>query len=40
VLTVFTETDNSAAWNPTLSVAVPAAAVAGTYAATITHSVA
>ena len=31
---------NSAAWNPTLSVAVPAAAVAGTYTATITHSVA
>lgn len=31
---------NSATWNPTLSVAVPAAAVAGTYAATITHSVA
>jgi hypothetical protein len=31
---------NSAAWNPTLSVSVPAAAVAGTYTATITHSVA
>ncbi len=31
---------NSASWNPTLSVSVPAAAVAGTYTATITHSVA
>jgi len=30
---------NSASWNPTLSVSVPAAAVAGTYTATITHSV-
>jgi hypothetical protein len=30
----------SASWNPTLSVSVPAAAVAGTYTATITHSVA
>jgi hypothetical protein len=31
---------NSASWNPTLSVSAPAAAVAGTYTATITHSVA
>jgi large repetitive protein len=31
---------NSATWNPTLSVSIPAAAVAGTYIATITHSVA
>jgi uncharacterized repeat protein (TIGR01451 family) len=31
---------NSASWNPTLSVSVPAAAVAGTYTATITHSAA
>ena len=31
---------NAASWNPTLSVSVPAAAVAGTYTATITHSVA
>jgi putative Ig domain-containing protein len=31
---------NSASWNPTLSVSVPATAVAGTYTATITHSVA
>jgi hypothetical protein len=31
---------NSASWNPTFSVEVPAAAVAGTYVATITHSVA
>jgi len=31
---------NSASWNPTLSVLVPASAVAGTYTATITHSVA
>jgi hypothetical protein len=30
----------SASWNPTLSVSVPAGAVAGTYTATITHSVA
>ena len=30
----------SASWNPTLSVQVPAAAVAGTYTATITESVA
>jgi len=32
--------DNSATWDPTLTVAVPAAAVAGTYTGTITHSVA
>ena len=31
---------NSAAWNPTLVIAVPAAAVAGTYTGTITQSVA
>jgi hypothetical protein len=31
---------NSASWNPTLSVSVPAGAIAGTYTATITHSVA
>jgi hypothetical protein len=31
---------NSAAWNPTLSISVPPAALAGTYTATITHSVA
>jgi alpha-tubulin suppressor-like RCC1 family protein len=31
---------NSASWNPTLSVSVPASAVAGTYTATITQSVA
>ncbi|GAA1842278.1 hypothetical protein [Asanoa iriomotensis] len=31
---------NSATWNPTLSIAVPAAAVAGTYSGTVTHSVA
>jgi putative Ig domain-containing protein len=30
---------NSVSWTPTLSVSVPAAAVAGTYTATITHSV-
>jgi len=30
---------NSASWNPTLSISVPAAALAGTYTATITHSV-
>ena len=31
---------NSASWNPTLVVNVPAAAVAGTYSGTVTHSVA
>jgi hypothetical protein len=32
--------NNTAAWNPTVDVHVPAAAVAGTYSGTITHSVA
>jgi hypothetical protein len=32
--------NNSATWNPTLVVTVPAAAVAGTYTGTVTHSVA
>ncbi|MGD0701189.1 MAG: hypothetical protein ABSA02_15050 [Trebonia sp.] len=31
--------DNSAAWNPVIQVSVPSGAVAGTYSATITHSV-
>lgn len=31
--------NNTALWNPTLTVSVPGGAVAGTYAATITHSV-
>lgn len=31
--------DNSATWNPTIAVAVPAAAVAGTYTGTLTQSV-
>ena len=31
--------DNSATWNPTLSVAVPASAVGGDYTGTVTHSV-
>jgi hypothetical protein len=31
--------DNTATWNPTIVVTVPAGAVAGTYSATITHSV-
>ena len=31
--------DNSATWNPTLTVAVPGGMAAGTYSATITHSV-
>jgi hypothetical protein len=31
--------DNSATWNPTISVAVPGGAVAGLYSAIITHSV-
>lgn len=33
-------TINSSSWNPTLAVSVPAAAVQGTYTATVTHSVA
>jgi hypothetical protein len=32
--------DNSAAWNPTLVVTAPAAAVTGLYTGTVTHSVA
>jgi hypothetical protein len=32
--------DNSATWNPTINVAVPGGMAAGTYSATITHSVA
>jgi hypothetical protein len=32
--------NNSASWNPTVTVNVPAAAVAGVYSGTITHSVA
>lgn len=43
-VTAFTLTggvgDNSAAWSPTIVIAVPAAAVGGTYTGTITHSVA
>ncbi len=31
--------DNSATWNPTISVAVPGGLAAGVYSATITHSV-
>jgi len=31
---------NTATWNPTLVVNIPAAAVAGTYTGTVTHSVA
>jgi hypothetical protein len=31
--------DNSAAWNPTITVAVPGGLAAGVYSATITHSV-
>ncbi|MDT7745165.1 MAG: hypothetical protein QOE59_4243 [Actinomycetota bacterium] len=31
--------NNSATWDPTIAVAVPAGAVAGTYSATLTHSV-
>jgi hypothetical protein len=31
--------NNTAAWNPTVAVAIPANAVAGTYSSTITHSV-
>jgi len=30
---------NSAAWNPTVTVVVPAGALAGTYTSTVTHSV-
>lgn len=32
--------NNTATWNPTIVVAVPAAAVVGTYTGTVTHSVA
>jgi hypothetical protein len=32
--------NNSAAWNPTLVVTAPAAAVTGLYTGTVTHSVA
>jgi len=32
--------NNSASWNPTLVVAIPAAAVVGTYTGTVTHTVA
>jgi hypothetical protein len=32
--------DNSASWNPTLVVTIPAAAVVGTYTGTVTHTVA
>jgi hypothetical protein len=32
--------NNTAAWNPTVIINVPSAAVAGTYSGTITHSVA
>ena len=31
--------DNSATWDPTITIAVPGGMVAGTYAALITHSV-
>jgi hypothetical protein len=31
--------DNTASWDPSLAVAVPAAAVSGTYTATLSHSV-
>ncbi len=32
--------NNSASWNPTLVIAIPAAAVVGTYTGTVTHTVA
>ncbi|MEU6216285.1 hypothetical protein ABZ845_01985 [Streptomyces sp. NPDC047022] len=32
--------NNTASWNPTISVTVPANALAGTYSSTVTHSVA
>ena len=32
--------NNTASWNPTMSVSIPAGSVVGTYTATITHSVA
>jgi hypothetical protein len=31
--------NNSASWNPTITVAIPAGTVAGAYSAVITHSV-
>ncbi|WP_371778405.1 hypothetical protein [Streptosporangium subroseum] len=43
-ITAFSATDivgnNSATWNPTITIALPPAAVAGVYTGTITHSVA
>lgn len=39
VMTATAVGSNGASWNPTVSVAIPAAAIAGTYTATITHSV-
>jgi len=43
VVAAVTETgitgDNSATWNPTITVAVPGGKAAGVYSATITHSV-
>ena len=32
--------NNSASWNPTMVVTIPAAAVVGTYTGTVTHTVA
>jgi hypothetical protein len=31
--------DNTASWNPTVAINVPASAVGGTYTGTLTHSV-
>ena len=31
---------NTATWNPNLTVAIPVGVITGTYAATVTHSVA
>jgi hypothetical protein len=32
--------NNSVSWNPTVTINIPSAAVAGTYSGTVTHSVA
>lgn len=39
VMTATAVGSNAGSWNPTVSVTIPATAVAGTYTATITHSV-
>jgi hypothetical protein len=40
IVTTGVSGNNSLSWNPTITVAVPASAIVGTYSGTITHSVA